>query len=309
VQKKPSFLEKLGFFSLFFIGGGNFLVIKKPSCLDNMDVTLFEQWCHKYDVEMVILFGSQAKGLARSDSDIDLGILLAKYPIPVEEELQLCLDLVGAVQTGKVDMVILNHADPFLCYEAACHGIIVYERKPSTFDRFKVMAFKRFVDTEPFRQLNDLYFDMFLMKGKSKMRNKGVIYQKLARVAEYLSELEELTQYSFEEYESDFKIKRAVERDIELIVEFATEVNGLIIIDSSEPPPADYFSSFIKIGQLGVLPKDLAQSLAHTAGIRNRLVHEYETVIDQLVYVGAQTIVKPFRQYVELVRNYLQEQT
>lgn len=284
-------------------------MIKKPHCLNNMDVSLFERWCPKYDVEMVILFGSQAKGLARIDSDIDLGILLAKYPIPVEEELQLCLDLVGAVQTGKVDMVILNHADPFLCYEAACHGIIVYEKKPSTFDHFKVMAFKRFVDTEQFRQLNDLYFDMFLMKGKSKMRNKGVIYQKLARVTEYLSELEELTQYSFEEYEADFKIKRAVERDIELIVEFASEVNGLIIVDSSEPPPADYFSSFIKMGQLGVLPKDLAQSLAHTAGIRNRLVHEYETVIDQLVYVGAQAVVKSFRQYVELVRNYLQKQT
>lgn len=274
-----------------------------------MDVSLFEQWCHKYDIEMVILFGSQAKGLARPDSDIDLGILLAKHPIPVEEELQLCLDLVGAVQTGKVDMVILNHADPFLCYEAACYGIAIYERKPLLFDRFKVMAFKRFADTEPLRQLNDLYFDMFFIKGKSEMRNKGVIYQKLVRVTKYLSELEKLTQYSFEEYEADFKIKRAVERDIELIVEFANDVNGLIIVGSGEPPPADYFSSFTKMGQLGVLHKDFAQPLAHTAGIRNRLVHEYETVIDQLVYAGAQTIVRYFRQYVELVRNYLQERT
>jgi uncharacterized protein YutE (UPF0331/DUF86 family)/predicted nucleotidyltransferase len=274
-----------------------------------MDVSLFEQWCHKYDIEMVILFGSQAKGLARPDSDIDLGILLAKHPISVEEELQLCMDLVGAVQTGKVDMVILNHADPFLCYEAACHGIAIYEGNPSTFDHFKVMVFKRFADTEPLRQLNDLYFDIFLMKGKSKMRNKGVIYQKLARITEYLSELEKLTQYSFEEYEADFKIKRAVERDIELIVEFATEVNGLIIVGSGEPPPEDYFSSFIKMGQLGVLPMDFAQPLAHTAGIRNRLVHEYETVIDQLVYAGAKTIVRYFRRYVELVRNYIREQT
>jgi len=274
-----------------------------------MDISLFEQWCHEYDVEMVVLLGSQAKGLARPDSDIDLGILLAKHPIPVEKELQLCLDLVGAVQTGKVDMVILNHADPLLCYEAACHGIVIYERQYSIFDRFKVMGFKHFADTEHLRKLNDLYFDIFLMKGKSKMRNRGVIYQKLARVIEYLSELEELTQYSFEEYESDFKIKRAAERDIELIVEFATEVNGLIIVGSGEPPPADYFSSFIKMGQLGVLPKDLARSLAHTAGIRNRLVHEYETIIDQLVYAGAQTIVRHFRQYVGLVRSYIQKQT
>lgn len=284
-------------------------MIKKPFCLDSMDVTLFEQWCHNYNVEMVILFGSQAKGLARSDSDIDLGILLAKHPIPVEEELQLCLDLVGAVQTSKVDMVLLNHADPLLCYEAVCHGIVIYEGKPSIFDQFKVMAFKRFSDTEWLRQLYDLYFDMFLKGEKSNMRNKNVIYQKLAKVVEYFSELEELTQYSFEEYEADFKIKRAVERDIELIVEFASEINGLIIVGSGEPPPADYFSSFIKMGQLEVLPTDFAQSLAHTASIRNRLVHEYETVIDQLVYAGAQTIVRSFRRYIELIRNYLQEQT
>jgi predicted nucleotidyltransferase len=219
-----------------------------------MDVALFEQWCYEYDVEMVIIFGSQAKGLARSDSDIDLGILLAKHPIPAKEELQLCLDLVGAVQTGKVDMVILNHADPTLCYEAACHGIVIYERQYAIFDRFKLMAFKLFADTEHLRQLNDLYFDIFLMK-QSKMRNKGVIYQKLARLVEYLSELEALMQYSFEEYKTDFKIKRATERDIELIVEFATEVNGLIITGSGEPPPADYFSSFINMGHWEYYPR------------------------------------------------------
>ncbi len=138
------------------------------------------------------------------------------------------------------------------------------------------------------------------------MRNKIVILQKLHRIEEYLSELETLCTYSFQEYQNDFKIKRAIEREVELIVEFATEVNGVIIVGSGEPPPADYFTSFVKLGQLEVLPKDFAQSIAHSSGIRNRLVHEYETVIDQLVYAGAKTIVVSFRQYVELVYHYLQ---
>lgn len=154
-------------------------MVTKPRCLNNMDVTLFEQWCHNYRVEMVILFGSQAKGAARPDSDIDLGILLVKHPIPVEEELQLCLDLVGAVRTGKVDMVLLNHADPSLCYDAACHGIVIYEKKPGTLNRFKVRAFKRFADTEPLRKLWRLYDELWL-KGEITRAKQNRYFAKVA---------------------------------------------------------------------------------------------------------------------------------
>ena len=39
--------------------------------------------------------------------------------------------------------------------------------------------------------------------------------------------------------------------------------------------PNNYYGGFVKLGDLGVLPRELSRSLAPSAGLRNRLVHEY----------------------------------
>jgi uncharacterized protein YutE (UPF0331/DUF86 family) len=119
--------------------------------------------------------------------------------------------------------------------------------------------------------------------------------------------LEQISQYSYQEYKANFQIKRTVERLIQLVVECATDINGLLITGLGEVPPRDYFSSFIVLGDLGVLPTGFAETLAPTTAIRNRLVHEYETVDERLVYAGVKPILEEFTQYAELVSKYLKE--
>lgn len=139
------------------------------------------------------------------------------------------------------------------------------------------------------------------------MLDKIAIEQKLTALAEYLDELEQISQYSYQEYKANFQIKRTVERLIQLVVECATDINGLLITGLGEVPPRDYFSSFIALGDLGVLPTGFADTLAPTTAIRNRLVHEYETVDERLVYAGVKPILEEFTQYAELVSKYLKE--
>jgi uncharacterized protein YutE (UPF0331/DUF86 family) len=141
----------------------------------------------------------------------------------------------------------------------------------------------------------------------SVVLDKIAIEQKLTALAEYLDELEQISQYSYQEYKANFQIKRTVERLIQLVVECATDINGLLITGLSEVPPRDYFSSFIVLGDLGVLPTGFAETLAPTTAIRNRLVHEYETVDERLVYAGVKPILEEFTQYAELVSKYLKE--
>ncbi len=141
------------------------------------------------------------------------------------------------------------------------------------------------------------------------MRDKPEIERKLRLLAEYLNELDQISQASYKQYETNFQVKRTAERLIQLIVEVATDVNGLLIVGLGEPPPQDYFTSFIKLSQLDVLPEDFAQTLAPTTAIRNRLVHEYDRVDDRLVYISIRPILEEFTQYLDTIRKYVQKKS
>ncbi|MBU4414897.1 MAG: DUF86 domain-containing protein, partial [Proteobacteria bacterium] len=57
------------------------------------------------------------------------------------------------------------------------------------------------------------------------MRN-GIILNKLSRVEEYLTKLEEITPDNFEDYNKDWKVQMAAERLLQILIE--------IIIDTAD---------------------------------------------------------------------------
>lgn len=54
---------------------------------------------------------------------------------------------------GDLDLVCLNGANALLLREVALDGVPQFEKQPGTFERFRLLAFKRFMDTEKFRRL------------------------------------------------------------------------------------------------------------------------------------------------------------
>ena len=61
--------------------------------------------------------------------------------------------------------------------------------------------------------------------------------------------------------------------------------------------PDTYYETFLQLGTLRVLPEDLAQGLAPSAGLRNRLVHEYDDVDDAIVYASVNEATKLYTDY------------
>jgi len=118
--------------------------------------------CERFGVMFVVMFGSRTKGMARSDSDMDMGVWLRTAPISAERELDLIRALVLATHEGNLDVVVLNHADPLLGYHVVRDGVLLYERESGTFDRYRLWAWKRYLDTEKFRQLESEYVSAFL---------------------------------------------------------------------------------------------------------------------------------------------------
>ena len=139
------------------------------------------------------------------------------------------------------------------------------------------------------------------------MVNKELVRRKLNKLIQYLNEISGITDYTFQDYLDNYFIKRTTERLLQLIVEVATDINGHIAIDAGNPPPKNYFQSFIILAQLEVIDRELAKKIAPSAGMRNRLVHEYEEIDDKIVYENIPEAIEMYNKYITQVEAYLKD--
>ena len=99
------------------------------------------------DIQLIIHFGSTARGATHRDSDIDVGILAVEAfdPIGMTNEIS------GYLGTSCVDVVDLRRASPLLALEALRHGRLLYESRPGNYAAFYSLALRRYVDTAKLR--------------------------------------------------------------------------------------------------------------------------------------------------------------
>ncbi|MBI2863378.1 MAG: DUF86 domain-containing protein [Chloroflexi bacterium] len=134
----------------------------------------------------------------------------------------------------------------------------------------------------------------------------AVVQRKLAVITEALSLLRPIKDMSLEDYLHKIYERKATERILQTLVNAAIDVNTHLLVGAGLPPPVDYYQSFLDIAEkLGVLDRDLALRLAPSAGLRNRLVHEYDTLDDAIVHASLREVLDLYPQYVEAVLRYL----
>ena len=96
-------------------------------------------------LELLLLFGSQARNDATSSSDWDFGYL-ADAPFDFET---LLAGLVTILNCDRVDLVDLTHASGLLRYRAARDGLLVFEARPGVANKFRLEAAQFWCDAEP----------------------------------------------------------------------------------------------------------------------------------------------------------------
>jgi uncharacterized protein YutE (UPF0331/DUF86 family) len=90
------------------------------------------------------------------------------------------------------------------------------------------------------------------------------------------------------------------------VIEAAIDVNAHVLVELSGTAPRDYHQSFTELGKQGWLPVELAERLAPSAGLRNRLVHQYATIDDRRVFDALGMAVEQFPAYVSGVRRLIE---
>lgn len=120
--------------------------------------------CDKYDIKLLVLFGSQATGESRPESDIDLAILFPESADFRDNEIRAGVDFMEAFQSGNVELVVLNRSEPLLLKEVASTGIPLYEKEKGLFDEYQLLFIKKYLDTYKFRMIAEERLNEFLKK-------------------------------------------------------------------------------------------------------------------------------------------------
>ena len=118
--------------------------------------------CHRFRINLVVLFGSRAKGWSTPDSDYDIGVWVEDYPFGGDWKIDAAIwgalaDLLG---TDKVDLIVLNKANGFLSWEIAYYGVPIYQKDPFNFQRFQILALKRLEDMKRIDRWNRRYLNV-----------------------------------------------------------------------------------------------------------------------------------------------------
>ena len=135
--------------------------------------------------------------------------------------------------------------------------------------------------------------------------DKEIVRRKLAVVIENIRALDLIKRMTKEEYIADLYKRKATERLLQELIEAAIDINTHIIVQTGNPVPDDYYDSFIKTGELKAISPDLAEKLAPSAGLRNRLVHEYDTLDHTMVRRAVRMAEELYPVYVKEVEEFI----
>ena len=130
--------------------------------------------------------------------------------------------------------------------------------------------------------------------------NRALVAQKLLQIGQCLNELQPLCRLTYRAFAAEPAHFRVAERDVQLIVDSAVAVNNELIVSAGRTPPSTYYETF---EALRILPAALARRLARTTGLRNRIVHQYESVDLRVLHKAIRGFVAAYTSYVRTIRR------
>lgn len=121
-----------------------------------------------------------------------------------------------------------------------------------------------------------------------------------------LQELQELLNISFPEFKSTFKNIRSAERNFQLIIELASDINAQIVADIGARIPDTYKESFKRMAELKILDEKFLPDFLKSSNLRNILIHEYDFDEDNFIfYKSAKEFIPLYEEYIKSIQKYL----
>jgi len=132
-----------------------------------------------------------------------------------------------------------------------------------------------------------------------------VIRRKLAVLQNALAALAEAGSIDLDTYRRDFWRRKGTERVLQEMIEAGMDIATHVLVQTGRAAPADGRAALLELGSAAVISPELARALAPAVGLRNRLVHEYEEIDDQIVFAAVSQAQSLFPRFIAEIEGFL----
>lgn len=129
----------------------------------------------------------------------------------------------------------------------------------------------------------------------------SLILRKLASLDDYRKQLAEFATITVDEYRSDWKVQRIVERTLQMMIELCADIAGHIIADNALRTPETYADTFRVLGENAILTTEQTAVMEKMAKFRNVVVHQYEAVDAEIVVLVLRRHLDDFQLFSDAV--------
>ena len=135
------------------------------------------------------------------------------------------------------------------------------------------------------------------------MVNKTLILKKLSELEDYCKQINEVSDVTVKEYQSDWKLQRIIERTLQMMIETCSDIAGHIISDRKYRVPNSYAETFEVLYENKILSQELFDTMQKMAKFRNVVVHHYDNVDAEIVIGILKRHLNDFTKFKDAVIN------
>lgn len=133
-----------------------------------------------------------------------------------------------------------------------------------------------------------------------------VVISKLELMQEYFGLLDPLLVPDDKDILADSTALSAIERNFQLIVDAAVDINTAIIKKENLQTPDDYQGTYEIVSRCSAIPRELSIAIAPSVGLRNALVHVYEKLDKARVVHDIKYNMHQYREYMKCILQYIE---
>jgi predicted nucleotidyltransferase len=130
--------------------------------MNELNQNEIEKIAKKYDLKLLLLFGSQASGKTHPMSDFDFGFICEKE-LNYKRKSRLAHDLAKLVKFSNIENIDLKKASPLLLKEIVKNNEVIFEKEES-YAEFFSRAVRIYFEAEPIFKLQEMVYSNAINK-------------------------------------------------------------------------------------------------------------------------------------------------
>ena len=131
------------------------------------------------------------------------------------------------------------------------------------------------------------------------------IIAKLGKLDEYIKYLREIQKVNKKTFTSDYHFYGLAERYLQLSIEVLFDIGKLLVVANGLRRPEDNQDIFSILGEEKILTAKIVEKFAGMANFRNILVHDYEKIDREIIYMKLHDNLADFGDFIKAVKKFL----